>query len=86
MACSSVKSGTDEWRRDLRRGLCASDGSRGVETYVRVEAYFDVRTEHDFTALARDTRNALDNPTSALDLLDLLFLFCRSILSSRDVF
>lgn len=52
----------------------------------RVEAYFDVRTEHDFTALTRDTRNTLDNPTSALDLLDLPFLFCRSILSPRDVF
>lgn len=27
-----------------------------------VEAHFDERTEHDFTALTGDARNALDNP------------------------
>lgn len=29
VACSSVKWRSDEWRRDLRRDLCASDGRRG---------------------------------------------------------
>jgi len=56
-------------RQDLVASLCAGEG------YTRLkqrgaEAHFDVRTEHDFTALTGDARNALDNPTSALDLLD----------------
>lgn len=79
MACSSVKWRSDEWRR---RGLaswplCQRWWTRFKQR--RVEAHFDVRTEHDFTALTRDARNALDNPTSPLDLLDPLFLFCRSL-------
>jgi len=42
------------------------------------EARFDVRMEHDFTALTGNSRNALDNPTSVLDLLDPFLLFSPS--------
>lgn len=43
----------------LGRSLCVSDGRRRGGLKQRgVEAHSDVRTEHDFTALTRDARNA----------------------------
>lgn len=80
MACSSVKWQTDEWRRDLVAAFVSAMVDGGLKQRG-VEAHSDVRTEHDFTALTRDARNALDNPTSALDLRDpfLLSLSSHSI-------
>lgn len=59
----------DGWRQDLVAAFVSARGRRGWNS-EELEAHFDVRTEHDFTALTGDARNALDNPTSALDLLD----------------
>lgn len=67
-------------RRDLVVAFASAmvDGGlkqRGVEAHS--DAY--IRTEHDFTALTRDARDALDNPMSALDLLDPFLLSLSSL-------
>lgn len=87
VACSSVKWRTDEWRRDLVVAFVPATGvDRGGLKQRGVEAHSDVCTEHDFTALTGDARNALDNPTSALDLLDPFPLSLYPLtLSPRDV-
>lgn len=74
---TSVKWRTDEWRRDLVVAFVSAMVDRGLKQRG-VEAHSDVRTERDFTALARDARNVLDNPTSTLDLFDPLPLSLSS--------
>jgi len=64
-------------RRDLVVAF-VSDVDGGLKQRG-VEAHSDVRTEHDFMALTRDARDALDNPMSALDLLDPFLLSLSSL-------
>lgn len=73
--------GTDEWRRDLRRGLCANDGSPGVETAT---SWSVLRTYVRNTILRHSRGDTLGTPSIIPRALLICLIYC--FLSPRDVF